>query len=186
MSVRRSLTRAISSDCNEAMMARLAVLITKLAKIQWKWDRSGMESAAVELGLARTRQTANRENYTMDDYRLSIFSEADQVLWLDVYLKQFDIGEVYLNECASYPAVLKQRDAEYRLDFRRTATEIGSILGPPTFQGTPADPGYVFDEVVPEALLLASWTLKDASLILKYEHQDKELPLTLDLRVWPG
>jgi len=164
-------------------------LVKKLRTIDWRWDRQATESATANLGLIAEQRGATATTYRLADAALSVsitfqgqegsFSEAQ------VSLKDFEIGEDLLQSEHFYQ-VLKEKTAEFHKDFRKTAGQITKVLGAPGFQGGADDPGYEEQDVtVLGAALLASWPMKHATLILKYDHQDKELPLTLELRVVP-
>jgi hypothetical protein len=176
-------------------MDDLTKLAKKLHTIDWRWDRQSIESIAADLGLVQdfssgwwNWQTSASTKHRFADTALPVrvLFRGQQAEFLDVYLKAFDIDEDLLQSEHFYEA-LTEKTAEFRKDFKKTAAQIKKILGTPDFQGGADDPGYDEQDVtVLGADLLASWPLQNATLILKYEHQDKELPLTLELRVVPA
>lgn len=164
----------------------LPAIIERLRSVEWKWNKAGMDAIAASIGLTDREPDSNWIKFRLPGTSLQPVYRArnQEVLSLQIRLASFDIGE-FVNE-ENFSEILETQYASFEKKFEQSARQIAKILGPPSFKGGQDDAGY--DQQQPDvwgAMHVAVWTVKNGRLILMCDHQDKELPITLELSVAP-
>jgi hypothetical protein len=174
----------------------IATLVNQIRQIRWEWSKASMRRIASDLGLVDPTTGSDQcvEYRSITPHFLSenevhpyaFAIRGEELLQFSTALDEFDMGETWLDDAENYYEVCNKQHAIFRSNFKKAVKTITKLLGKPSFNGGRANPNMV--EAEPFVLgyeLVAMWSMENARLMLAYGQEDKELPITLELFVFP-
>ena len=143
-------------------------LVEWLAAHPFNWKDANVEGLAAAAGFVRSERTEHRTSFVKDGLFLVAYHPDGDIGWVDVELWNHAAPE----DEKAYHRVEKAIEREYR----DALLEMGTAAGPAAFEGTLDDAGFPEDQ---DAVRLAQWNKAWGRLLLKSQHEGREMPLTL-------
>lgn len=164
----------------------LDTLLQRLIHVDWKRDKSAMDTIASSIGLTDREPDSNWVHFSVPGtlLRPGYLAEGREVRRFSIYSDAFDVGD-FVDE-DDFNGILEKQYALFTGKFEKLAARIAKVFEVPSFQGGQDDAGY--EKLQPDlwgAMRIAVWPVKNARLVLTCDHADKELPIILELFLLP-